>query len=82
MTLEARMARWLEQPGTFVTGPERQFIEDMRKAAASDVGYGWMQQIIEWEWQSQGAGSWGPEYFHKRIRELELGSPRPLRTPN
>ena len=75
MSLETKMQEWLKQPGTFVTDPELQFVEDMRKAASAGVGYGWMQQIIEWEWQSKGSGSWGPEYFEKRIRELEKARP-------
>jgi hypothetical protein len=71
MSIEQKLAKWLEQPGTFVTPAERQFIADMRKARDNGVGYGWMQQIIEWEWQSQGPGSFGPEYFHNEIRKLE-----------
>lgn len=71
MTVEQKLDEWLKQPGAFVTTAERQFIDDMRKARAAMVGYGWMQQIIEWEWQSTGAGAWGPEYFAKRIEELE-----------
>jgi hypothetical protein len=50
---------------------EAQFILDMRCAAKRGVGYGFMQQVIEWEWQSKGPGAWGPEYFEQRIRELE-----------
>lgn len=52
-TVEDRLAKWLEQPGTFVTAAERQFIEDMRRARAAGVGYGWMQDIIGWEWESK-----------------------------
>lgn len=69
MTVEERLNVFLRQPGTFVTAAERQFIADMRKAAAAGVGYGWMQQITEWEWQSKDAvGAWGPEYFEKQLR--------------
>lgn len=71
MTLEQRLADWLKQPGAFITPAERQFIEDMRKARTAGVGYGWMQQMIEWEWKSTGIGAWGPEYFQCRINELE-----------
>jgi hypothetical protein len=68
MTLEERLDVWLKQPGTFVTEAERAFIADMRKAAAAGVGYGWMQQIAEWEWQSKCPnGAWGPE-----LHEAEL----------
>lgn len=71
MSVEQKIAKWLEQPGTFVTAAKSQFIADMRSAADRGVGYGWMQQIIEWEWQSKGPGSHGPEYYHKLIKELE-----------
>jgi hypothetical protein len=71
MSLENKLARWLEQPGTFMTSAERQFIADMRKAASAGVGYGWMQQIIEWEWQDKGDGAIGPEFALKLLRELE-----------
>lgn len=73
MTVEERMREWLKQPGTAVMPGETQFIVDMRKAALHGVGYGWMQQVIEWEWQSKAEGAWGPEYFGKRIKELEAG---------
>lgn len=67
------MAEWLSQPGAFVTDAEREFIRDMRKAATHGVGYGWMQQVVEWEWQgtSEYGHAWGPEYFEAKIRELE-----------
>lgn len=71
MTVEQKLAEWLKQPGTVVTPAERAFIRMMRDAARDGVGYGWMQQIIEWEWQAVGVGAWGPEYFHRRIDELE-----------
>lgn len=67
MTLEEKLNLWLRQPGASVAPAEQQFIADMRKAAAAGVGYGWMQQITEWEWQSKDpTGAWGPEYFEKR----------------
>lgn len=66
MTLEERLDQWLKQPGTFVTEAERTFIADMRKARAAGVGYGWMQQVTEWEWQSHDpVGAWGPESFER-----------------
>lgn len=71
MSVEENLATWLKQPGAFVTPAEQAFISDMRKAAAAGVGYGWMQQVIEWEWQSKGPGAWGPNYFRNRIKELE-----------
>lgn len=50
---------------------ERGFIWEMRRSAAHGVGYGWMQQVIEWEWQSTGTGAWGPELHDKWRREYE-----------
>lgn len=70
MSLEDKLAKWAQQPGAVVTAPERQFIEDMRKAARAGVGYGWMQQIIEWEWQSVGSEAWGPEIFNSENNRL------------
>lgn len=70
-TVEDRLAEWLKQPGAVVTAAQRQFIDDMRRARAAGVGYGWMQQVIEWEWQARGTGAFGPEYFNKRIADLE-----------
>lgn len=70
LTLEDRLNEWASQPGAIVTEAEVQFIEDMRKAAAANVGYGWMQQIIEWEWMSKGEGAWGPAYFQAEIARL------------
>ena len=70
-TVEQRLNEWLSQPGTVVSGPEREFISYMRKSAAQGVGYGWMQQVIEWEWKSKGSGSWGPEYFQAQLRDAQ-----------
>lgn len=79
MTVEDRVKEWLKQPGARVMPGETEFIADMRKAALHGVGYGWMQQVIEWEWQSKGAGAWGPEYFEKRIAELTAKEKAPDR---
>lgn len=70
-TVDDILNEWMKQPGAVVTPQERQFIEDMRKHAANGVGYGWMQQVIEWEWQAKTGHAWGPKYFESRIRELE-----------
>lgn len=70
MTVEEKLELWAKQPGAYVSPTEREFIVQMRSFAAAGIGYGWMQQIIEWEWQSKYPGAWGPEYFEKRIREL------------
>lgn len=72
MSVEDKLAEWLKQPNTVVTSAERLFIEHMREAAKHGVGYGWMQQVIEWEWQAKtGGGAFGPEYYERRIRDLE-----------
>lgn len=49
-TVEQILAIWAKQPGAFVTLAEREFIDDMRTARSKGVGYGWMKQIIDWEW--------------------------------
>ena len=71
MTLEERLDQWASQsPHLIVTDAERTFIEDLRRAAANGVGYGQMQQLIEWEWQHKHPGAaWGPEYFEKRLAQ-------------
>lgn len=81
MTVEDKLTEWLKQPGAFITNSQIQFIEQMREAAKAGVGYGWMQQIIEWEWQSKSAGALGPEYFERRIRGLD-GSNASAQTPS
>lgn len=59
MNIEQRLDEWLKQPGTFVTPAELQFVRDMRKAAEHGVGYGWMQQVIQWEWDDYMKRKWG-----------------------
>ena len=49
-TVEQILAIWERQPGARVSTAERVFIEDMREAAKDGVGYGWMKQVIDWEW--------------------------------
>ena len=53
-----------------ISAADSQFIEDMRRAAANEVGYGFMQQVTEWEWQDKHDHSWGPEYFDAEIDRL------------
>lgn len=72
MSIESKLNKWLKQPGTFVTSAEREFIARMREAAAAGVGYGWMQQVIEWEWQDllmrkygTDVGAFGPEHCER-----------------
>jgi hypothetical protein len=50
LTVEQILERHLKMGG-YVTPAERQFIKDMRTARANDVGYGWMKQVINWEWE-------------------------------
>lgn len=69
-TLEQRIAQWAQQPGAFVTVIEWSFIAAMRDFARRGVGYGWMQQVIEWEWQSKGSGSWGPESHERDLAAM------------
>lgn len=69
--LPTRLRNWLAQPGCQITSAEVEFLEAVRAFAARGVGYGFMQQIIEWEWQDKGIGAWGPEYFAGRIAALE-----------
>lgn len=75
MSIESKLAEWQAQgPECVVSQEERQFIADMRKASAAGVGYGWMQQVIEWEWQASDKFpqcAWGPEYYERRVAELE-----------
>lgn len=53
-----------------LSAAEMRFIANMRLAASDGVGYGFMQQVTEWEWQDKGEGAWGPEYFHAEIERL------------
>lgn len=72
-TVEQRLQQWASQaPGLRVAPAEQQFIADMRKARAAGVGFGWMQQVIEWEWNAVSAtGGWGPEYYDRLVKTLE-----------
>ena len=75
--LPTRLKEWLRQPGAKLTATEAEFIQSARSFAAEGVGYGWMQSVIEMEWQDvcarQGLpnAAWGPEYHGRRIAELE-----------
>lgn len=80
MSVEEKIAEWLKQPGTFVTAAEREFIERMRDSAAKGVGYGWMRQVIQWEWehvipkyrtQGQAAGLDKPNAKHLPLLDKE-----------
>lgn len=83
--VERALADWAKQPGATITDATRQFVADMRKARAAGVGYGAMQQIIEWEWQDvDEATAQGPQATMRALDELKaeiaelrdrLGSP-------
>ena len=54
------------------TAAERRFVEAMNAAADDGVGFGWMQQVAEWEWlHRHGPGAWGPFDFQRRSEMLE-----------
>ena len=75
--LPTKLKAWLRQPGTRLTATEAEFIQSLRAFAAEGVGYGWMQSVIEMEWDDvckrQGLpnAAWGPDYHGRRIAELE-----------
>lgn len=67
-TVEQRLFEWAKQPGAVVTSAEWDFIADMRHARANGVGYGWMQQVIEWEWQDESPETaLGPESYEREL---------------
>lgn len=53
-----------------VSDADKLFIANMRHAAKNGVGYGFMQQITEWEWQDNGDYAWGPEFFAEERKTL------------
>ena len=68
MNLEDRLLLFAYQP----TAVERSFIEHVRAAHDAGVSYGWMQQIIEWEWQDiDPRHAWGPEFLEAVIAERD-----------
>lgn len=71
-TVEERLAECQAQSLACIVMPvEREFIVTMRGFVSRGVGYGWMQQIIEWEWQSKHVRAWGPERFHEWLAEKD-----------
>lgn len=53
-SVEERLAKWAAQsPRCVVSAAECAFIEAMRRARAGGVGYGWMRQVIWWEWEHE-----------------------------
>ena len=75
--IPAKLQQWMQQPGARLLPGELEFLEQVRRFAAMGVGYGFMQQIIEWEWQDDCAragfpgGAWGPESHELEMRQLE-----------
>jgi hypothetical protein len=73
VTAEQRLGEWDRQSGVRVTQAEWGFLAVVQQFARQGVGYGWMQQVIEWEWQAKCGpeSAWGPEWFGRRATEAE-----------
>ncbi len=72
-TVEQVLYEHCKQPGARVTDAERNFIADVRHYAKLGVDYGWMQQMIEIEWNAVSGGmAWGPAYYEKLTQKLEM----------
>lgn len=77
MPLPRKLVAWSKQPGAVVTPAERNFCDIVSQYREFGIGYGWMQQTIEWMWQEWAdahglpGSAWGPESFAKRIADLE-----------
>lgn len=67
------MHDWCGETGGAVGEVEQAFVQMVHAFAFLGVGYGFMQQIIEWIWQETriGSGAIGPEFYEKKIRALE-----------
>src|SRR5262249_2076973 len=69
--LPQKLRDWLRQPGSVLLPGFREFVVAVREFAAHGVGYGFMQQVIEWIWQEKDPiGAWGPE-FHSRMQAIQ-----------
>ena len=62
--LPEKLSKHIDLPGSSISAAERAFLQAVHDSAKMGVGYGWMQQVIEWVWQEAGPGAWGPEYFY------------------
>jgi hypothetical protein len=82
LTVEEHLARWAVPKGVCPEGrisdATLAFIVDIRRAAKEGVGYGAMQQIIEWEWayrlqedQQLSSGAFGPAHFWELLDEKD-----------
>ena len=56
LSVEDRLAVWASQGPYRITDEQITFIAAMRIARTSGVGYGWMRQIIGWEWEHATPG--------------------------
>lgn len=72
VSVEEHLAAWAKQATSCeVTLAEWGFVADMRKAFRAGVGFGWMQSIVEVEWNAKhGPHAWGPRYFEREIAKL------------
>ena len=69
-----RMLDWEAQDPSVcrITTADLKYIIAVREAYSAGVGFGAMQQIVEWIWQENNPDlSWGPEYYNKKIDKLE-----------
>jgi hypothetical protein len=73
MTVEGYLVEWMtNNPGVRVAPAELQFISAMRQTRAGGIGFGWMMQIIELEWNATcSAGGRWPEALARRTAEVE-----------
>lgn len=75
--LPEKLRKWHQQPYSVLDPECVKFVEQVHEFARRGVGYGFMQQVIEWIWQEETEkrygtnGAWGPEFFAAQIRELE-----------
>lgn len=56
--IPAKAVAWATQPGAVITPDEKAFISLVHHFAALGVGYGWMQQQIEWDMAGEVRRSW------------------------
>ncbi len=76
LTVEQILNAWQSQSHVCrVTPAQRAFIAAMRVARAMGVGFGWMQQVIEWEWRYELSAlgqspesAWGPLAYERERR--------------
>jgi hypothetical protein len=71
-TTEDRLLEFAVQNGMEdIPGTATNFIQILRAYQSLGLGYGFMIQLIEWEWQaSSGGESWGPEALNLQIKAL------------